>query len=135
MNRFAPLVTIGLSVLLMAGILVFGFGQNGTPPITHAHAVPASLQSTTLHPSLQLTDSQLYLPLVMRPTKLYLPILLAPEPPTLPTPAPGPDIAEEILIPPGVFMLGCDSDNNSETGCPGSLQPLHVVYMDAYFID
>ncbi len=137
MNRFAPLVTIGLSVLLMAGIWMFDFSQSRIPPISHAHILPASEHSTILHSSLQLTDSQLYLPLVVHPARLYLPILLAPAPTPFPTPTPlpGPDNVEEILIPSGVFLMGCDSNNSSEIRCPSSQQPLHAVYLDAYFID
>ena len=47
---------------------------------------------------------------------------------------------EEILIPAGSFQMGCDSNNLAENGCnvyawQPHEQPLHAVYLDAYYID
>lgn len=52
----------------------------------------------------------------------------------------GLDTAEEVLIPAGSFLMGCDSSNPAEYGCnawSGQIheQPLHSVYLDAYTID
>lgn len=39
-----------------------------------------------------------------------------------------------ILIPAGRFQMGCDSDGPS-ANCFTNEQPLHTVYLDAYYID
>jgi formylglycine-generating enzyme required for sulfatase activity len=40
---------------------------------------------------------------------------------------------EEVYIPAGEFLMGCASDIWS--GCDGDSQPIHAVYLDAYYID
>lgn len=42
--------------------------------------------------------------------------------------------AETVLIPAGDFLMGCNSENQSET-CVSNEQPLHSVFLDAYRID
>jgi formylglycine-generating enzyme required for sulfatase activity len=44
------------------------------------------------------------------------------------------DPAEEVLIPSGTFQMGCDSSNPAES-CNSNEQPMHTIYLDAYFID
>jgi eukaryotic-like serine/threonine-protein kinase len=61
--------------------------------------------------------------------RLYLPLVVA----AVPTP-PVVDDVEEILIPAGSFQMGCDASNPAES-CQPSEQPLHTVYLDAYYID
>lgn len=89
--------------------------------------------------SAQLTESLLHLPLVIAPGYTYLPVVLNPEitptpTPGPPTPPPSPDVSEEILIPAGEFLMGCDG-SNPDRRCRPSNQYLHLVYLDAYFID
>ena len=46
----------------------------------------------------------------------------------------GNDPAEEVLIPAGPFLMGCDSTNPAES-CRSEEQPLHTVTLSAYAID
>jgi formylglycine-generating enzyme required for sulfatase activity len=39
-----------------------------------------------------------------------------------------------VLIPSGEFQMGCDSTNLNEE-CQDDEQPLHTIYLDAYYID
>ncbi len=44
-------------------------------------------------------------------------------------------ITDEVYIPEGDFLMGCDPDHNSIYYCPTNELPAHTVYLDAYFID
>ena len=58
---------------------------------------------------------------------VYLPLIWGPSPPF--------DPAAEVLIPAGTFQMGCDINNPAETYCFPTEEPLHTVYLVAYYID
>lgn len=77
-----------------------------------------------IQPSTQLTESLVHLPIVMMPGYIYLPAVFNN---TI-------DRSEEVLIPAGTFLMGCDGSNSARR-CRPSNQHLHLVYLDAYYID
>lgn len=42
--------------------------------------------------------------------------------------------SEEVLVPAGQFLMGCSPDNSYHL-CDADAQPIHAVYVDAFYID
>ena len=43
-------------------------------------------------------------------------------------------LAQQVLVPAGQFFMGC-ADDLSDITCDSDAAPIHVVYLDAFFID
>ena len=96
------------------------------PPLQQtdpADRTPLDSFGLWVRPSVELTASQLYLPVVAQG-----------EATSTPTP-PLNNFAEEILIPPGEFQMGCDVYNAVDSCTRVSELPLHTVSLDAYYLD
>lgn len=116
---WAFLAAVCLSLWGAAFSAVQGAPQRERDPASVVAGRQPNLQQKTgeLDASLQLTDS-----------RLYLPVVAAVEvSPTL-------NPAEEVLIPAGPFLMGCDSSLAWEA-CRVDERPLHRVELDAYAID
>ncbi len=94
--------------------------SNASDGSIHDDAAGAEIE---IQPSAQLTESLVHLPIVMMPGIIYLPAVFN----TV-------DRSEEVLIPAGTFLMGCDGSNGARR-CRPSNQYLHQVYLDAYYID
>ena len=114
--NLASTVTTNLHENVTQRMIAFSSSHN----LEHDGAIgtKAEIQSST-----QLTESLVHLPLIMLPGYLYLPAVFN----TV-------DISEEVLIPAGTFLMGCDGSNPARR-CRPSNQHLHLVYLDAYYID
>ena len=44
-------------------------------------------------------------------------------------------LSEEVFVPAGEAIIGCSEDTAGEMGCATDAQPMHIVYLDAYYID
>ena len=44
-------------------------------------------------------------------------------------------LSEEAFVPAGEAIIGCSEDTVGEMGCATDARPMHVVYLDAYYID
>jgi formylglycine-generating enzyme required for sulfatase activity len=44
-------------------------------------------------------------------------------------------LSEEVYVPAGEFLMGCSEDTAGKIGCAGDAQPIHAVYLDAFYID
>ncbi len=44
-------------------------------------------------------------------------------------------LSEEVYVPAGEFLMGCSTDTTSPVTCDGDAQPIHAVYLDAFYID
>ena len=111
-----------LTLLLFA--LVFLAGCQSTP---RANPIDEPIQKST-NEVILLTEE---------PVSTLAPTLPAVEPTNtaIVIPAPPAPIPEMVLIPGGVFLMGCDPGHNGGFNCPDNELPLHSVNLASYYID
>jgi formylglycine-generating enzyme required for sulfatase activity len=90
-------------------------------PMTIATRTPAATATTT--PAATQTRTSI-------PSLTHTPVT----PTITPTASVTSSLGSLIFIPAGTFQMGCDSTNPLEN-CSDDNQPLHTVYLDAYYID
>jgi len=44
-------------------------------------------------------------------------------------------LSDEVYVPAGEFLMGCSMDSTAPVKCDGDAQPIHAVYVDAFYID
>ncbi|MBI2568688.1 MAG: SUMF1/EgtB/PvdO family nonheme iron enzyme, partial [Candidatus Schekmanbacteria bacterium] len=99
--------------------------------VTHGYAAPTPTRTATAKPAATRTSTPL--PPTATRTATNTPV-----PPTAtgtPTPTPTAPVGDEVLVPAGEFLMGCDGTTPADS-CQGPHEaPVHAVNLDGYYID